>query len=56
MNKKMREAIALGKKWAEANKTAQCTACGGSGCYDVAGSPKCGACGGTGRQPAKQTK
>jgi len=29
----------------------KCTACSGSGIYDVTGSPKCGWCNGTGLEP-----
>lgn len=54
MGKKMRQAIALGQKLADKQRNEPCSACGGSGRYDVAGSPKCAACGGTGRQPKKQ--
>lgn len=51
MGKKMRQAIELGKKLAGEKSDEPCSACGGSGRYDVAGSPKCSACNGTGRQP-----
>lgn len=54
MRKKMRQAIALGKKLAAEQRGEPCSACGGSGRHDSAGSPKCGACDGTGRQPKKQ--
>lgn len=51
MNKTMRKAMELGKKLAEMNKQKEkqkCTACNGSGHYDVKNSPKCAACNGTG--------
>lgn len=54
MGKKMRQAIALGKKLAEEKRDEPCAACSGSGRYDAAGSPKCSACNDTGRQPKKQ--
>lgn len=53
MSKKMRQAIALGKKLADEQRDELCSACGGRGRYDVAGSPKCSVCNGTGRQPKK---
>lgn len=54
MGKKMRQAIALGKKLADKSRDETCPACSGSGRYDAAGSPKCGACNGTGRRQKKQ--
>lgn len=53
MSKKMRQAIALGKKLADEQRDGPCSACGGSGRYDSVDSPKCGACNGTGRQQKK---
>lgn len=54
MSKKMRQAIAMGKKLADEQRDEPCPACGGSGRYDAADSPKCGACNGTGRQVKQQ--
>ena len=54
MNKKMRQAIELGKKAAESKRDEPCLACNGSGHYDAHGNPKCAACNGTGRQPARR--
>lgn len=53
MNKKMRQAIALGEKIVDEKQDEPCVACYGSGRYDAAGSPKCSACNGTGRQPKR---
>ena len=44
-NKEMRRSIA---EWKNKPIQQKCTACGGSGRYDVKGSPKCGSCNGTG--------
>ncbi len=38
----------IGRPLSEIEKEQICTACSGSGYYDVKGSPKCGQCGGTG--------
>lgn len=54
MGKKMRQAIALGQKLADEQRSVPCAACNGSGRYDVTGSPKCSACNGTGRQTKQQ--
>ncbi|WP_341744693.1 hypothetical protein [Azonexus hydrophilus] len=54
MGKKMRQAIALGKKLVEGKQSEPCVACNGSGRYDTAGSPKCSACNGSGQQPKRR--
>lgn len=56
MTKKMRHAIALGKKLADDKQDEPCVACGGNGRYDTAGSPKCSSCHGSGRQMKKLPK
>jgi len=49
-NNLMRKASQAGKRSQEKRWQQPRLACGGSGRYDAAGSPRCAACGGTGKQ------